>query len=226
MEIKNKKNKDKVIILKYGYARVSTKDQNTDRQLEALIESGVDEQKIFVDKATGSNFDRVAYKEMIETLKRNDEIFVKSIDRLGRDYDEIIQQWNIITKKIEADIVVLDFPLLDTREKIDSLTGKFLSDMVLQVLSYVAEIEKDNIKQRQREGIRIAKEKGIKFGRPKNKRPKNYDKVEKEWREGKISLREGAKKLKISHTTFYSWIKKDDELYEKKNVFPGHKALP
>ena len=141
----------------YGYVRVSTKEQNEDRQMIALSEAGVEKSHIFMDKLSGKDFNRPQYKKMLKRLRKEDVIIIKSIDRLGRNYDEIIDQWRIITKKIEADIVVLDMPLLDTRRKGQDLTGTFISDMVLQILSYVAQTERENIKQRQMEGIAAAK---------------------------------------------------------------------
>lgn len=150
----------------YGYARVSTKDQNLDRQIEELKKCT---DKIYSDKQSGKDFERTNYKKLIHVLKKDDLLVIKSIDRLGRNYDMIIEEWQRITKKIGADIKVLDMPLLDTTQK-HELTGKFISDLVLQILSYVAEVERKNIKQRQAEGIRIAKAKGIKFGRPKEDR--------------------------------------------------------
>lgn len=148
----------------YGYARVSSTDQNLDRQLEAFGKVVID--KVFADKMSGKNFDREEYQKMKKVLKIGDTLYIKSIDRLGRNYDMIIDEWREITHNIGADIVVLDMPLLDTRDKEKGLTGKFISDLVLQILSYVAETERNNIKQRQAEGIRIAKEKGIHLGRP------------------------------------------------------------
>lgn len=152
--------------MKYAYIRVSTKDQNIDRQVEAMKEAGIDKSKMFIDKQSGKDFERKNYKKMLRKLKAGDEVYIKSIDRLGRNYDEIIEQWRILTKDKDVDVSVLDFPLLDTKNKINGLTGKFIADLVLQILSYVAQIERENIRQRQAEGIRIAKEKGVKFGRP------------------------------------------------------------
>lgn len=139
--------------MKYGYIRVSTKEQNIDRQLTAILKEGIDVKNIYIDKASGKDFNRKKYNRLIKKLKEGDELFIKSIDRLGRNYEEIIQEWNTITKDKKVDIVVLDFPLLDTREKINDLTGKFISDIVLQILSYVAQIERENTHQRQMEGI-------------------------------------------------------------------------
>lgn len=145
---------------KYGYVRVSSKDQNIDRQVVALIESGIEKKNLFFDRKSGKDFDRKEYKRLIKKLKANDELYIKSIDRLGRNYEEIIEQWHFLTKEKDIEIVVLDFPLLDTRHQVNGLTGKFIADLVLQILSYVAQIERENIKQRQAEGIQLAKEKG------------------------------------------------------------------
>lgn len=149
----------------YGYIRVSTKDQNEDRQVDALKKYEIPQSNIFMDKQSGKDFERPAYQKMIRKLKKGDVVIVKSIDRLGRNYDEIIEQWRIITKQIDADIVVIDMPLLDTRAGKD-LTGKFVADLVLQILSYVAQTERESIRQRQAEGIASAKARGVKFGRP------------------------------------------------------------
>lgn len=188
--------------MKYGYVRVSTKEQNIERQLTAMKKENLGIKQIYVDKASGKDFNRKRYKQLIRKLKEGDELYIKSIDRLGRNYDEIIEEWNRITKEKKVDIIVLDFPLLDTRERLDNLTGKFLADIVLQILSYVAQIERENIHQRQMEGIQEAKKKGIKFGRPKNNLPDNFYEIVTLWKDEKISLREGARRLKISHSTF------------------------
>ena len=151
---------------KYGYARVSTKEQNTDRQITSLLEAGLNKNQIFEDKKSGKDFERPEYQKLLKTLKNGDILYITEIDRLGRNYDEIQEQWKHITKEIGADIVVLDMPLLDTRTKGKDLTGTFVSDLVLQILSYVAQTERESIKKRQAEGIATAKEKGVKFGRP------------------------------------------------------------
>lgn len=164
----------------YGYIRVSSKDQKEDRQQIALKEVGVERQNIYVDKQSGKDFNRPQYKKMLRKLKKDDPLYIKSIDRLGRNYEEILQQWRILTKEKGVDIVVLDMPLLDTRRGKD-LMGTFLSDIVLQVLSFVAENERTNIKQRQAEGIAAAKAQGIKFGRPPLPLPDNFYEVHKAW---------------------------------------------
>lgn len=190
----------------YGYARVSTTDQNLDRQIEAFNKFGVD--KIYSDKMSGKNFERDNYIEMSKQLKQGDLLVIKAIDRLGRNYDMIIEEWHKITHKIKADIVVLDMPLLDTRDKEKGLTGKFISDLVLQILSYVAETERNNIKQRQAEGIRLAKEKGVHMGRPKYQLPDNFEQVAKEWFDKKISILEALQKTNMSNSTFLKYAEK------------------
>ena len=165
----------------YGYIRVSSKDQKEDRQQIALKEVGVELQNVYVDKQSGKDFNRPQYKKMLRKLKKDDLLYIKSIDRLGRNYEEILQQWRFLTKEKGVDIVVLDMPLLDTRRGKD-LMGTFLSDIVLQVLSFVAENERTNIRQRQAEGIAVAKAKGVKFGRPPLPLPDNFYEVHKAWR--------------------------------------------
>ena len=158
----------------YGYVRVSSRDQSEDRQLIAMKKLGVPENKIYVDKESGRDFDRPMYREMVRELNKNDLVYIKSIDRLGRNYKEIVEQWQFLTRVVQADIVVIDMPLLDTRRGKD-LLGTFLSDIVLQVLSFVAENERDNIRSRQREGIEAAKERGVKFGRPVLPVPEDFE---------------------------------------------------
>lgn len=175
----------------YGYIRVSSKDQKEDRQQIALKEVGVERQNIYVDKQSGKDFNRPQYKKMLRKLKKDDLLYIKSIDRLERNYEEILQQWRILTKEKGVDIVVLDMPLLDTRRGKD-LMGTFLSDIVLQVLSFVAKNERTNIKQRQAEGIAAAKAQGIKFGRPPLPLPDNFYEVHKAWRSKKITLKQAA----------------------------------
>lgn len=188
-----------------GYARVSTKDQNLDRQIKALNEVGVE--KIYADKISGKNFNREEYIKMKDDLFAGDVLYIKSIDRLGRNYDMIIDEWRDITHNIGADIVVIDMPLLDTRDKEKGLTGKFISDIVLQILSYVAENERINIKQRQAEGIRIAKEKGKHLGRPKFNLPQNFNEVSKLYFDNNLTLSESLKMLNMNKATFYKYVK-------------------
>ena len=191
----------------YGYIRVSSKDQKEDRQQIALKEVGVERQNIYVDKQSGKDFNRPQYKKMLRKLKKDDLLYIKSIDRLGRNYEEILQQWRILTKEKGVDIVVLDMPLLDTRRGKD-LMGTFLSDIVLQVLSFVAENERTNIKQRQAEGIAAAKAQGIKFGRPPLPLPDNFYEVHKAWRSKKITLKQAAEACNMPVGTFYGKARK------------------
>ena len=191
----------------YGYIRVSSKDQKEDRQQIALKEVGVERQNIYVDKQSGKDFNRPQYKKMLRKLKKDDLLYIKSIDRLGRNYEEILQQWRILTKEKGVDIVVLDMPLLDTRRGKD-LMGAFLSDIVLQVLSFVAENERTNIKQRQAEGIAAAKAQGIKFGRPPLPLPDNFYEVHKAWRSKKITLKQAAEACNMPVGTFYGKARK------------------
>lgn len=189
--------------MEYGYIRVSSKEQNEARQLDALREHGIEDCNIFTDKQSGKDFNRPKYKALYRKLKKGDVLYIKSIDRMGRNYDEIIQEWRRITRFREADIVVLDMPLLDTRRGKD-LMGTFLSDIVLQVLSFVAENERTNIKQRQAEGIAAAKARGVKFGRPSIPIPDNFYQVREDWRAGKITIEEAAQACNMCAKTFYS----------------------
>ena len=189
----------------YGYIRVSSKDQNEDRQQIAMRAVGIPNERIFMDKQSGKDFDRPGYRRVIRKLKPGDTLFVKSIDRLGRNYEEILEQWRIITKEKRADVVVMDMPLLDTRQGRD-LTGTLIADIVLQLLSYVAQTEREFIHRRQAEGIAAAKAKGVRFGRRPMERPTNFSEICKEWGEGRISAREAARRLDISPQTFLNWI--------------------
>ena len=186
----------------YGYVRVSTKEQNEDRQLLALHEVAVPEKNIYLDKQSGKDFDRPRYRRLLQKLKPADMLYVKSIDRLGRNYEEILEQWRILTREKSVDIVVLDMPLLDTRRGRD-LMGTFLSDIVLQVLSFVAENERKNIRQRQREGIEAARLRGVRFGRPAKPLPENFDQAYEMWRMKKISGEEAAQLCEITVSMFY-----------------------
>ncbi|MDY2762494.1 MAG: recombinase family protein [Faecalimonas umbilicata] len=190
----------------YGYIRVSTKEQNIDRQITALKDSGLKESQLFIDYQSGRDFDRPYYQKLLRKLGPGTTLYIKSIDRLGRNYDEILEQWRYITKQKKADIVVLDFPLLDTREKKDELTGKFIADLVLQVLSYVAQVERENTRQRQAEGIQEAKRRGVRFGRPKRAIPDNFEKVYDLWRDGVISKAEASRRLDTNNHTFTRWV--------------------
>jgi len=187
----------------YGYMRVSSKEQNEDRQKIALTEMGVPEKNIYMDKQSGKDFERTQYKRLLRKLNENSVLYIKSIDRLGRNYGELNEQWRIITKEKKADIVVIDMPLLDTRRE-KNLLGTFISDVVLALLSYVAENERINIKQRQAEGIAAAKARGVKFGRPPLPIPQNFYQMHKDWRAGKITIEEAAKACNMCPKTFYS----------------------
>lgn len=191
----------------YGYVRVSTKEQNEGRQIIAIQEFGVDIKQIYTDKQSGKDFHRPQYRQLLRKLKAGDTLIVKSIDRLGRNYDEIIEQWRIITKEKLADIVVLDMPLLDTRQSKD-LTGTLIADIVLQLLSYVAQTEREFIKQRQAEGIAIAKANGVRFGAKPMERPNTFPSLMYEWKNGIISAREASRQLGVTHRTFLRWVNK------------------
>ena len=188
----------------YGYARVSSTDQNLDRQLEAFGKVVVD--KVFADKMSGKNFDREEYQKMKKVLKIGDTLYIKSIDRLGRNYDMIIDEWRTLVNDMNVDIQVLDMPLLDTRTEGKNLVGKFISDIVLQILSFVAENERENIKKRQAEGIRIAKEKGKHLGRPKLKLPKNFTIIANQYKKKEITLAEALSSLKMNRSSFYKLL--------------------
>lgn len=185
----------------YGYVRVSTQEQNESRQIAAMHEFGVTDENIIVEKLSGKDFHRPRYQRMVKSLQPGDVLVVKSIDRLGRNYDEILEQWGVITKKQKAAIVVLDMPLLDTRQGRD-LTGTLIADIVLQLLSYVAQTERENIRQRQAEGIAAAKKRGVRFGRERMELPEGFPAFAKLWQEGSISSRDAAKELGVSYQTF------------------------
>ena len=197
----------------YGYIRVSTREQNEDRQLVALRELSIEEDNLFVDKQSGKDFERPRYRQMVRKLKKDDLLYVKSIDRLGRNYGEILEQWRILTKEKGIDIVVLDMPLLDTRRGKD-LMGTFLSDIVLQVLSFVAENERANIRQRQAEGIAAAKARGVRFGRPPRPLPDSYHSAYHRWKAGAITGTAVAKECGMALSTF----RYQAEIYEKLNL--------
>lgn len=194
----------------YGYIRVSSREQNEDRQLRAFQNFAIPKQNIFMDKQSGKNFKRPSYQHMIRHLKKDDLLYIKSIDRLGRNYEEIQEQWRILTKEKGIDICVIDMPLLDTRRGKD-LLGTFLSDIVLQVLSFVAENERINIRQRQAEGIAAAKARGIRFGRPPRPCPENFQEILQNWKEKKITLRQAAEACGMPVGTFYEKARKFEE---------------
>lgn len=188
----------------YGYMRVSSKEQNEERQRVALLSFGVPKENIILDRQSGKDFNRPGYKRLLKKLKSGDTLIIKSIDRLGRNYDEILEQWRALTKEKQVAIVVLDIPLLDTRQGRD-LMGVVIADIVLQLLSYVAETERLFIHQRQAEGIAAAKKRGVKFGRIPKKRPAEFQKLKELWERGEISARSAARQIGISHTTFKIW---------------------
>ena len=188
---------------KYGYIRVSSKEQNTDRQLDALTERGVKESHLFIDKMSGKDFHRPQYLKMLRKLRQGDLVVILSIDRLGRNYEEILEQWKIITKEKEANIEVLDMPLLNTYETKDGLTGMFVAELVLQILAYVAEIERTFIKQRQAQGIAAAKRRGVKFGPTRKRDPLGLTEYCEKWYRGEVTIREGAEALGVSNSLFY-----------------------
>lgn len=199
----------------YGYVRVSTREQNEDRQMIALHEQGVEDKNIYMDKQSGKDFDRPQYKKLLRKLKRDDLLYIKSIDRLGRNYEEIQNQWRVLTKDKGVDICVIDMPLLDTRRGKD-LVGTFVSDIVLQVLSFVAENERTNIRQRQAEGIAAAKARGVCFGRPPQPLPANFHEVYQRWRDKKLSVSEAAAECGMPRTTFHYKA----QVYEN-SIFPN-----
>ncbi len=191
------KNQEKI----YGYARVSTREQNEDRQILALMEMGVSRKNIYLDKLSGKNFERPQYKKLLRKLDRNSVLYIKSIDRLGRNYRDLSEQWRIITKEKGADVVVIDMPILDTRRE-KNLLGTFISDLILALLSYVAETEYQTIHQRQAEGIAAAKERGVKFGRPPKPLPENFHEVYKEWKNDRITTEEAARLVNMPASTY------------------------
>lgn len=190
----------------YGYVRVSTKEQNENRQLIALQAFPVSEKNIYMDKLSGKDFNRPQYRRLLKKLRPGDLLVVKSIDRFGRNYEEILQQWRVITKEKRADVLVLDMPLLDTRKSGNDLTGTFVANLVLQILSYVAQTERENIHQRQMEGIAAAKLRGVKFGRPRKDVPERFWQLKKDWENKKITSREAARQLSIAQDTFLRWV--------------------
>lgn len=193
----------------YGYIRVSSRDQNEGRQVIAMREFGIAEKNLVIDKQSGKDFARPGYRRLLRKLKPNDTLVIKSIDRLGRNYDEVLEQWRLLTKEKQVDIVVLDMPLLDTRKGRD-LIGTLISDIVLQLLSYVAQTEREFIHQRQAEGIAAAKARGVKFGRKPKERPAEYEHLRDEWRAGRISARAAARQLGVAHRTFMKWVEQEN----------------
>ena len=200
----------------YGYARVSSREQNEDRQIIALRETGVPEENIYVDKQSGKDFNRPQYKRLMRRIKQDDLIYIKSIDRLGRNYEEILEQWKVITKEKKADLFVLDMPILDTRRE-KNLLGTFISDLVLSLLSYVAENERATIRQRQAEGIAAAKARGVHFGRTPKPLPENFYEVYQQWKMKKISLSEAAEACGMPASTFFYRAGKYEKSTSMKN---------
>lgn len=197
--------------MNYGYVRVSTIAQNLDRQLDELVKIGIDNSHIYTDKESGKDFNRTNYRKLCRKLKAGDVLFIKSIDRLGRNYNMVLDEWRILTKEKGIDIVVIDMPLLDTRIEGKNLVGKFIADVVLQVLSFVAENEREIMKQRQAEGIRMAKLKGIRFGRPAVKTPRNFIAIVDLYKRKIITSEEACKMSNLSRGTFYRKLKKMNE---------------
>ena len=202
--VKNTYMKNKI----FGYARVSSKDQNEMRQLQAFKDYGIEDRDIYIDKKSGKDFEREQYQILKKILRENDLLVIHSIDRLGRNYEMIVDEWKDITKNIKADIVVLDMPLLDTRQKKD-LLGTFISDLILGLLSYVAQNERQAIRARQEQGVRLALANGVKFGRPKIEKPDKFDEIIDNWKNKKITAREAMKTLNLKPNTFYNMVKDD-----------------
>ncbi len=190
----------------YGYVRVSSTDQNEDRQMLVMNEKGINKKQIFIDKQSGKDFNRASFQKMLKKLKRGDLLYILSIDRLGRNYNEILEQWRILTKEIGIDICVIDMPLLDTRCGKD-LMGTFIADLVLQILSFVAESERENIKKRQAQGIAAAKQRGVRFGRPETPAPPDFESIVKAWEKDKITTKSAVEKSKLSRSTFYRKVR-------------------
>lgn len=193
----------------YAYIRVSSRDQNEDRQKNAMVEYGIAPGNIYMDKQSGKDFERPGYQRLLRKLKAGDTIVVKSIDRLGRNYDEILEQWRLLTKQKQVDIIVLDMPLLNTKQGKD-LTGVVIADIVLQLLSYVAQTEREFLQQRQAEGIAAAKSRGVQFGRRRIDRPEMYPEIKKAWEAGELTAGQAADALGISRTTFFKWVRNEE----------------
>lgn len=193
--------------MKYGYVRVSTAQQHIDRQIDALLELGLDKSLIYIDYESGKDFNRQNYKKLFKKLKKDDLVIIKSIDRLGRDYNMIIEEWRRITKEKEADIMVIDMPLLDTRIEGKNLVGKFISDIVLQVLSFVAQNERETMRIRQAEGIKTAKARGVKFGRPRIILPSNYEEIARQYLNKEITNKKACEILGMTRGSFFRYLK-------------------
>lgn len=204
--------------LVYGYGRVSSREQNEERQVLALQDFGIRKEQIILDKQSGKDFKRPGYQRLVAKINPGDTLVIKSIDRLGRNYNEILEQWRILTKEKKVAIVVLDMPLLDTRQGKD-LTGTLIADIVLQLLSYVAQTEREFIHQRQAEGIAAAKARGVKFGRKPKERPRGYYSIREQWENGVISARKAAIQLEVTHRTFLKWVNEDIESGYKSTLY-------
>lgn len=195
----------------YGYARVSTRDQNEDRQIVAMMEEGIPRKSIYIDKMSGKDFDRPMYKRLKRRLKEGDVLYIKSLDRLGRNYEELQEQWRVITKDMKVDVVVMDMPILDTRQD-KGLLGTLISDLVLALLSYVSENEREEIRQRQAEGIAAAKERGVRFGRPSIPVPDDFEDICRRWRTGEMTMKKAAEVCGLKPQTFYGKAVKCERL--------------
>ncbi len=193
----------------HGYARVSTKEQNEARQINALRECGISDRDIYIDKVSGKNFERSEYQRLLNVIRKGDLVVISSLDRLGRNYTEVQEQWRYITRELGADIKVLDMPLLDTRTAEDSIDSRFVSDLVLQILSYVAEKERQNIKARQAQGIANAKAQGVRIGRPKAERPEGWDEIYQKWCNKEITAVAAMKVLGLKTNTFYKFVNEE-----------------
>lgn len=193
----------------YAYIRVSSRDQNEDRQKNAMVEYGIAPGNIYMDKQSGKDFERPGYQRLLRKIKTGDTIVIKSIDRLGRNYDEILEQWRFLTKQKQVDIIVLDMPLLNTKQGKD-LTGVVIADIVLQLLSYVAQTEREFNRQRQAEGIAAAKSRGVQFGRRRIDRPEMYPEIKKAWEAGELTAGQAADALGFSRTTFFKWVRSEE----------------
>ncbi|WP_258831244.1 recombinase family protein [Peribacillus frigoritolerans] len=204
-------------VRKFGYIRVSSKDQNEGRQLQAMKEKGLDERDIFMDKQSGKHFDRDQYQFLKRIIRKGDVLYIHSLDRFGRNKEEILQEWNDITKNIQADIVVMDMPLLDTTQFKDSL-GTFIADLVLQILSWMAEEERDRIRKRQREGIDVALQNGVPFGRPKATVTDEFKHVYKRWKSGEITAVKAREELGVKKTTFYKLVKEYERDFQNSSI--------
>lgn len=193
----------------YAYIRVSSRDQNEDRQKNAMVEYGIAPGNIYMDKQSGKDFERPGYQRLLRKLKTGDTIVIKSIDRLGRNYNEILEQWRLLTKQKQVDIIVLDMPLLNTKQGKD-LTGVVIADIVMQLLSYVAQTEREFLQQRQAEGIAAAKSRGVQFGRRRIDRPEMYPEIKKAWEAGDLTAGQAADALGVSRTTFFKWVRNEE----------------